>query len=335
MKSERIWTIFELVLLSFLFIVVIWGTSYRGVTAWNVAAAIAFFMTIGVSAYLRRPGWKSSGFRVDNLGPALRQMGLVTLTAMLVIAIAYGISGVPLPTIPSGRLFDRLLFGVFQQALILGYLLRLWQAILPNVFLAACANAFWFGLVHLPDVTLVYLAGVGEMFFSWLFFRARNVFVIGLVHGVLSLGILPLLSNSGAMFSGRIGPPELAQIARTMATRSGNADRFAICSLVLAPTQFGPGFNRKLERILRGVQSDTSVRNTLKRFLAAEERVFCVITERELGRFVDPLIRANLAVLAERYIWRDLRNRPHLYDRDPILGIFRDRVFLMSNKPSR
>jgi len=58
----------------------------------------------------------------------------------------------------------------------------------------------------------------------------------------------------------------------------------------------------------------------LSRYFASDWRVFCLITERELSRYRTVAIDRSAHVLQDRYIWR------------PWLGVFRDRVLLLSNK---
>jgi len=334
MKNERLFAVLELCVLSLLFWATVWGPAISGVKFWNIAAGFLFFMTVVVSAILRRPGLRESGFRLDNLASAVVQIGLVTTFVVIVINFAANLMNYSFFWPSISRASYYLWFGVFQQCLILGYFFHRWAALLPSLIAAAAANSLWFGLVHFPDAALVTIAGFGEFCFNWLFIRVRNVIVIGFAHGILSLVMLPLLLNAGAMKTPRIGPAALEPFARTINRAPASADRLGICSRVVARDQLGQVLDLGVERVLVGKSDDKSIRESLIHFLTGSGKVFCIITEREFHRYIEPTVQKKLFIVDDRYIWRNPKNFPHLYDRDPILGIFRDRVFLVSNKPS-
>jgi hypothetical protein len=329
MKNERLFAALELCLLSLLFWATVWGPAISGVKFWNIAAGFLFFMTVVVSAILRKPGLKESGFRVDNLASAVVQIGLVTAFVVIVINFVANLMSYSFfwPSISRSSYY--LWFGVFQQCLILGYFFHRWAALLPSLIAAAAANSLWFGLAHFPDAALVTIAGFGEFCFNWLFIRVHNVIVIGFAHG-----ILPLLLNAGAMKTPRIGPAALEPFARTINRDPASADRLGICSRVLARDQLGQGLDLGVERVFLGKSDDQSIRKSLIQFLSGSGKAFCLITEREFHRYIEPTVQKRLFIVDDRYIWRNPKNFPHLYDRDPILGLFRDRVMLVSNQPS-
>lgn len=333
-KRQRIAAAGELCLLTLSFWATIWGTSFGGVAVWNVAAGCAFFLIIGASVILRRPGWKASGFRIDNIRPALLRVGAITFCVVGLLILGFRIVGVPFYWPSTKTLVDRLLFGISQQALLLGYLLPRWLVLLRRPLLAAVANSIWFGLVHFPDGTLVLIAALGGFCFQWLFLRTRNVFAIGLAHGVLSFVALPLLLSIGAMRTARIGPPSLSAFAAAISRESAPGDRIGNCSGMLASDSFGPRFDRKVEEVIDGESGEPSMRESLSGFLTSNERVFCVITERELYRLADPELRRKIYLLNDRFLWRNWKNGPYFWSADGFLGMFRERVLLISNKPS-
>jgi hypothetical protein len=333
MNRQRICAAGELCLLTLLFWATIWGSSFGGVTVWNVAAGLAFFITIATSAILRRPGWKDSGFRIDNLRPALLRVGAITICVVGLTILAFRILGAPFFWSAAKTLADRLLFGIAQQALLLGYLFPQWLVLLRRPLLASVANSLWFGLVHFPDIALVLVAALGGLYFHWLFFRMPNVLVIGLAHGVLSFFALPLLLAVGAMRTPRIGPPQLNSFATAISRDSAPGDRIGICSGMLASDLFGPRFDRKVEGVIDGGSDEPSMRDSFSGFLTSKERVFCVVTEREFQRWANPELKKKIYLLSDRFVWRNWKNGPQLEGNDGFLVLFRERVLLISNQP--
>jgi hypothetical protein len=332
-RRRRIYAAGELCLLSLSFWATIWGPAYGGVAAWNVAAGSAFFITIALSAILRRPGWEDSGFRIDNFRPALLRVGAMTICLVGLIIVALKLLGVPFFWLSGKTLVDRLLFGIFQQALLIGYLFPRWMAVLPHPVLAAVANSIWFALVHVPDGALVALAGVGGIFFHWLFLRTRNVFAIGLAHGALSFVALPLLLGTGVMRTPRIGPPQLSSFSAAINRESKPLDRIGNCSALIATDQFGPSFDRRVELVIDGRAGEQFKRESFSRFLTGTGRVFCVVTEREFERWTDPSLRKKIYLLGDRFAWRNWKDGLSFPGDDGLLGLFRERVLLISNQP--
>lgn len=181
-------------------------------------------------------------------------------------------------------------------------------------------------------MALVSLALFGSFFFNWLFFRHPNVFLIGIAHGVLSIVALPLLIGTGVMATGCIGPPELAALTERIAREWRDGDHLGICSRVFFESQLHAPFTREIERVLRGKRDPFAIQDALSRYLASEQRVFCLITERELLRYRTEEIDLNTKLLQDGYIGRRWNNMPHLQSNDGLIGLFRDRVLLLSNK---
>jgi len=108
--------------------------------------------------------------------------------------------------------------------------------------------------------------------------------------------------------------------AQRVASEWRDGDRFGICSRLLFEDQLQAPFAKEIERVLRGKREPTAIQDALSRYFASDWRVFCLITERELSRYRTVAIDRSAHVLQDRYIWR------------PWLGVFRDRVLLLSNK---
>ena len=332
MINQRIYAAAELAALALLFAASVWGQIHVGVVGWVIVAAWLFVLILPISALLRKHDWKESGFRLDNFISGLVFAGVIVVVSVAVLLGIAARAAVPIPRPSAGSTFRSVSWGLVQEALLLGYFFQRWRALLQNPWLAAGANSLVFGLFHAPDIALVAVASFGSFFFHWLFFRHPNVFLIGIAHGVLSIVALPLMIGSGVMATGRIGPPELAPLAQRVAHEWRDGDRLGICSRVLFEDQLRAPFAKGIERVLRGKREPVAIQEALSRYFASDRRVFCLITERELSRYRTVAIDQNAKVLQDRFIWRRWLNRPHLHKDDLLLGLFRDRVLLLSNK---
>ena len=332
MINQRIYAAAELAALALLFAASFWGQIHVGVVGWVIVAACLFVLILPISALLRKHDWKESGFRVDNFVSGLVFVGImvvVSVAVLLGIAALVGVS-ISIPTVAST--FRSISWGLVQEALLLGYFFQRWRVLLQKSWLAAAANSLVFGLFHAPEMALVAVASFGSFFFSWLFLRYPNVFLIGIAHGLLSIVALPVMIGTGAMATGRIGPPELAPLAQRVAREWRDGDRLGICSRVLFEDQLQVPFAKEIERVLRGKREPTAIQDALSRYFASDLRVFCLITERELSRYRTAAINPSVHVLQDRYIWRRWLNRPHMQKGDLLIGVFPDRVLLLSNK---
>ena len=332
MIHQRIYAAAELAALALLFAASVWGQRHVGVVGWVIVAAWLFVLILPISALLRRHDWREAGFRFDNfVSGAVFAGAIVVLSVAVLLGIA-ALVGVSIATPSAASVFRSISWGLVQEALLLGYFFQRWRVLLHNAWLAAGANSLVFGLFHAPDMALVAVAAFGSFFFNWLFLRNPNVFLIGIAHGVLSIVALPLMIGTGVMATGRIGPPELAPLTQRVAREWRDGDRLGICSRVLFEDQLQAPFAKEIERVLRGKREPAAIQETLSRYFASDRRVFCPITERELSRYRTAALDRSAIVLQDRYIWRRWLNRPHFQEGDLLIGLFRDRVLLLSNK---
>ncbi|MBM2802935.1 MAG: family intrarane metalloprotease [Deltaproteobacteria bacterium] len=332
MNNQRIYAAAELAALAVLFAASIWRQIDVGVVGWVIVAAWLFILIIPISALLRHHNWKESGFRFDNFLSDFVFVGCFIVSSLAILLGIAALVGVPIPAPSAASALRSIFWGLVQEAVLLGYFFQRWRALLQRPLAAAAANALVFGLFHAPDVALVSLASLGSFFFNWLFLRNPNVFLIGIVHGVLSIVALPLLIGTGVMATGRIGPPELAPLTQRVAREWRDGDRLGICSRVIFEEQLQAFFAKEIERVLRGKRDPAAIQDALSRYFASDQRVFCLITERELLRYRTETIDRSAQLLQDWYIWRRWNNPPHLQPNDWLIGLFRDRVLLLSNK---
>jgi hypothetical protein len=312
----------------------VWGTYFDGINGWVLAARFLFVFVILGSLVARWPDWRARGFRLDNVSTPWNRAILTALAGFSMVLVVASVVGYPIVTISPWSALKYLLSGLGQQALVLGYFFALWETALKRSKLAALANSILFGVIHVPDTALMILAGFGGLVLHLLFLRGRNIYVIGLMHGVCSIFLLPTLLSQDVMKTPKIGPSELLPFSRRIQNESGPDARVAICSQFVAGDVFRDSFNRRVARLFRRVKDDQARRERLLNFLAAEERVYCVITERELRSLTNPAVEQRAYRLAEGWIWRKGRAKGESVFAHSFLGVFLEPVLLISNRPS-
>jgi hypothetical protein len=331
----------ELAILFGLWNLTVWGAwSWTGASIWTAAGFIAFVAALARFLSAHRSEAKHSGIRFDNLG---RSLAIAAVPAGLLLAICFAAAPPAMSEtqpISAGRAIQTLASGVAQQAFFLGYLLQRWIAFTANPLAAVFANALSFAFVHLPNVSLVVLTALSGLFFGLLFLRAPNVFAIGLAHGVLSLLGGPLLQSSGLLETKRIGPAELAPLAQIIAAEWRPGDRIGLGPHAVAAAQLGRSFEAAVEPIGSAGANEAFNRQRLAAFFQSSGRAFCVLVEKDFRRYLEPEAGSKLSVLGERFVVR----RKFTFDNDlvrgfflgngdlPLLGAFRQRVLLVSNR---
>jgi membrane protease YdiL (CAAX protease family) len=330
----------EITVLFGLWTLTVWGAwRWTGASDWTAVGFTALVVAVLRFLFIRRLDLKISGFRLDNLGRALMVVAVVT---GLLLSICFTVS----PSAPSlahpisaSLALQMIASGILQQAFFLGYLLQRWSVVIQNPLLAVLFNALFFAYVHLPNPSLVLVTAFAGLFFGLLFLKAPNVLAIGLAHGMLSLLAGPLLESWGALETRRIGPAELRPFAEQIAAEWRPGGRVGIGPHTVGAEQFGRRLQAPVEFIGASDADDRFNRQRFGEFLRSKQRVFCVLTEDDYRRYVDPGLRRELTVLGERFILRRdfLRDngvvRKFFADGDmPVLAAFRERVLLIANR---
>lgn len=350
-QHPKIFAALELSALSFFWILAVWGNVFfHGASAWSGVGILGIVSIVIGSVWIRRPGWKNSGFRFDHFLPALGWAFGVTLAIVFLFVLFSKMTGlsfhpVSRPAAVLTQVTSYLVWGVLQESFFLGFLFHRWNALCENAEAAIVANALSFAFIHLPDPLFVTIAGVGGLLFTALFFRLRNVFAIGLAHGVLALFVISLFRSGGIIQSMGIGPAQLAPIARTIEREIKSGDRVGMGTHSIVPAQFGTFSHRHpIEKIVGrwDVDNDRLNRGYLDAFLKDSHRVFSVMTEKDFEHLVNLELQKQLFILDAQYIWKrkikvsDLfQKMPQAENKDWPLRVFRDRVLLVSNQPAR
>lgn len=180
-------------LLSYLWV---WQRTFPG----ELFVCVGLVVGLAIWSHWRRGETpRDLGFRIDNLAPAaIKVFSFVgpLIVVILLVGVALGSFRVPARDEFLARLTILPLFGVAQQYLLLGFYLRRYEEALPGPWLPVLGTALTFSLLHLPNTFLVvatFLVGLGS---CWLYARAKNLWVLGLAHGLLSLAISASISKS-------------------------------------------------------------------------------------------------------------------------------------------
>lgn len=152
-----------------------------------LAIAFPFLMNL-----LHNENRKQSGLRLDNLRASAREVAVVLLAAVTVVAVVGLIAGTW--EAPDVRRFTKkfliyIAWGPFQQYVLCAFIFnRLRQALRTDHAAAFCAAAL-FALVHTPNWTLVGVTVVFGFLSCQLFRRHPNILTLGLAHAALALVI--------------------------------------------------------------------------------------------------------------------------------------------------
>ncbi|HPA19138.1 MAG TPA: CPBP family glutamic-type intramembrane protease [Verrucomicrobiae bacterium] len=147
--------------------------------------------------------WTTCVFRYDNFLSALAVAGKILaalLPVILILALAFNgtaaFTGLDVRAHGRGAL-GYVFWGAIQQLLFCGYFgTRLRKGFAPadepgtfpwRRLLVAVLNGLFFGLIHINSWSLVVATWILGTFLSWAFMedRGRNLFALGIVHGVL------------------------------------------------------------------------------------------------------------------------------------------------------
>jgi len=154
--------------------------------------------------------------RYDNLRKAVPTFGLACVVGVAFLLLLTSIMDSHCS--PNERLWQRwdtdtflrgllgryILWGTIQQLLFLSFLNTRFRKGISNPMASALMTGLCFGLIHAPVWSLAWITFFGGTVWAWCFQRAPNLFLAGLVHGIL--GTLLGLLLSDPWFPMRVGP---------------------------------------------------------------------------------------------------------------------------------
>lgn len=132
---------------------------------------------------------KDWGFRLDNFKSVFRLMlpfAVVSIMVFFVVGYAQGTINLTWHIIP--LLITYPIWGSVQQFLTIGLLagnLNDLQSVKLNKIFIIFITAIFFSLVHYPSVWLMVGTFILALVYGYLYLKAKNIYVLGLLHGWL------------------------------------------------------------------------------------------------------------------------------------------------------
>ena len=163
---------------------------------WFYWIAIAWVVA---TTCMHRPTWKALGLGLAGLLQSLWVVGAAALLAGLAIYIAYRMHSLHRlhgPTPLLSHVWGYLIWSVMQQFLLQIYFLLRLQRLLKGKVAAVIAAAGLFSLAHVPNPVLTPVTLVWGIAACVLFLRYRNIYALGLAHGILGLCVAVIVPDS-------------------------------------------------------------------------------------------------------------------------------------------
>lgn len=127
------------------------------------------------------------GFRTDNFNAVLKNVlpfGIVAFIACFIIGYLRGTTHLHWHLIPLLLIYP--IFGILQQFLLMSLLAgNMEKQQKLNVRLIVLITASLFGLLHYPFYWLMFGTFLLSIFYTFVFLKHRNLYVLGIFHGWL------------------------------------------------------------------------------------------------------------------------------------------------------
>jgi membrane protease YdiL (CAAX protease family) len=183
----------------------IWRRSFPGSTTLFLVVLVAMLM---LSHLQHRESLRDAGFRLDTFARAsmlLAPVAAVVIAAALLIGYLSGAARFPPVSRAIPSIAEALVFGLAQQYMLLGFFYRRLEEALPNPASSLLATAAVFALFHLPNPFLTIVTFFAGLVAASVYRRAPNLWVTGIVHGLISYCLYFSLSRE--ITAGlRVGP---------------------------------------------------------------------------------------------------------------------------------
>ncbi len=182
-----------------------WGSTFKG----DFTLCVILYLGIGLAAHIRAgESLADLGFRLDNLGAAALAALLATISiGLILLGTGTLLGSLDFPTLARWprSLLDGIAWGTIQQYGLLCIFYRRFGELLPGRRRPLLAASAVFGLLHLPNPFLtVATFGAGALS-CWLYRRAPNLIVLGIMHGIIAFLIVETLPHTITMGM-RVGP---------------------------------------------------------------------------------------------------------------------------------
>jgi Type II CAAX prenyl endopeptidase Rce1-like len=163
---------------------------------WFYWIAIAWIVA---TTCMHRPTWRALGLGLPGLLQSLWVVVVAALLAGLAVYTAHRMHSLHRlhgPTPLLSHVWGYLIWAVMQQFLLQIYFLLRLQRLLSGKVAAVVAAAGLFSLAHLPNPVLTPVTLVWGIAACVLFLRYRNIYTLGLAHGILGLCVAVIVPDS-------------------------------------------------------------------------------------------------------------------------------------------
>jgi len=157
------------------------------------------FAWIVATTWARRDGWTALGLGRKGLRESLWVVGVALLLSAAAIFIAWRSHTLhrmhgPTPIYMHGWRY--IVWSIMQQFLLQSYFLLRFLRLLPGKTAPILAATGIFALAHLPNPILTPITLVWGAIACVLFLRYRNIYTLGLAHGIMGLCVAVTVPNS-------------------------------------------------------------------------------------------------------------------------------------------
>ena len=176
----------------------IMGTIWTVNPTQRVLFWLAFAWIIATS-WARQDGWTALGLGRSGLLQSLWVVGVALVLSVIAIFIAWQTHTLHrlhgnTPLLSHG--WGYIVWSIMQQFLLQSYFLSRMLRLLPGKAAAIMAATGIFALAHLPNPILTPITFVWGAVACILFLRYRNIYTLGLAHGIMGLCIAVTVPNS-------------------------------------------------------------------------------------------------------------------------------------------
>ncbi|RSL16311.1 CAAX prenyl protease-like protein [Edaphobacter aggregans] len=157
------------------------------------------FAWILATSWARREGWKTLGLGATGLLQSLWVVAVALAGTGIAVFIAsrmHTLHRLHGPTPLMVHMGGYLVWAVMQQFILQSYFLLRLMRLLPGKTLPIATAAIMFALAHLPNPVLTPITLIWGIVSCLLFLRYRNIYTLGLAHGILGLCVAVTMPNS-------------------------------------------------------------------------------------------------------------------------------------------
>jgi hypothetical protein len=298
-KSDRE-KAFEVCAILALYFHTFWHLIYFERGSGSVFISFALFGVFFLYSVTRHwAGRQAYGIRLDNFIETVKSMTL-PLVGFLVVCLVVLVVKRESGRWPEASEFVTLpLWGFLQQLIIQGYFLLHYESIFKNKWIAIALAATTFSIVHIPNADLMFITFLTGLYASSLFYEKRNIFAVGLLHGLISLIIITTLRPINVIASDySVGPQPLGQMRQYIKAEMTPAKVLGVFKQSNLPSSFAQYFEGKAQMI-DGLDH-------LWSFLRQSKPVFVVMAEPDYFAF------QRMKPEGMRFVWkRSLMWRRH------------------------